>query len=62
MIITCGLLVGVGLVEVSPSADAVTGDMKDPKVVIGNTGSVGPPSFSLSKETLRFIPDALGSI
>lgn len=62
MIITCGLLVGVDLVKGSPSADEVTADMKDPKVVVGITGSVGLSSFSLfTKEIVCFLAGALGS-
>lgn len=57
MIITCGLLVAVGFVESSSPAAAVTGDMKDPRVAIGN--SVG---LHLFEESLHFLTDALGSM
>lgn len=49
MMVTCGLLEGVGFVEDSPPTAAVMGNMKEPTVVAGNTGSVGiPKEFLLS--------------
>lgn len=49
MMVTCGLLEGAGFVDGSPPTAAVTGDMKEPTVAAGNTGSVGlPKEFLLS--------------
>lgn len=49
MMVTCGFLEGVGFVAGSPPTAAVTGNMKEPTVAAGNTGSVGlPKEFLLS--------------
>lgn len=64
--VTCVLLEGVGFVEGSPLTAVVMGNMKEPMVAAGNTGSVGiPKEFLLSlwsKETLCFFPDAKDSM
>ncbi len=66
MMVTCGFLEGVGFVAGSPLTAAETGNMKEPMVAAGNTGSVGlPKEFLLSlwsKETLRFFPNAKDSM